>query len=203
MDNYKKIGTIKTIFIIITAISLAIFVLKKEDLLIIIILILIFLLYFMRDPERDIADGIVSPADGIVTDLRIDKDGAYISIFMNIHNVHINRAPISCTVIQMKHMDGTHYPAYGDWSNNERMIYKLFNKEKNIELEITEIAGIVARRIIPFINTGQNITKGERIGMILFGSRVNLIVKHTSIKWCVDVGDTVMAGSSKIAEFKF
>lgn len=160
------------------------------------LLFTLFLLIFFRDPERKIGEGIVSPADGKVIEVKQEGEEIKISIFMNLHNVHVNRIPILGKVISMIYIKGSHLPAFNKNSErNERMITTL-QTEIGI-VKITQIAGIFARRIKPYIKEGQLINKGERMGIIMFGSRVDLQMPN---KFVIKVkkGDKVLAGSSSI-----
>ena len=141
------------------------------------IIFLCFFLVFFRDPNRIIGPGIVSPADGRV--MLITSDENYktkIAVFMNVTNVHVNRAPISGRVVSIIHIPGGFIPAYHPESEqNERFITTMQTKIGKIKIK--QIAGIVAQRIVPYIHPGQHLTKGQRIGMIQFGSRVDLILQ--------------------------
>jgi len=155
---------------------------------------------FFRDPERRIGEGVVSPADGKVT--RVEKRGGrtfFISIFMNVHNVHVNRMPWGGAIVDIVHHPGGFAPAFDkDSDNNERVITRFRNEYGTWEM--TQIAGAVARRIVPYISPGQQMERGERFGMIRFGSRVDLLFKlPAGMELKVVQGQKVFAGSSVIA----
>lgn len=160
----------------------------------------IFLLIFFRDPERKTGEGIVSPADGIVSRIDNPEPGyVRICIFMNVHNVHVNRAPISGKVLSVEHIDGKHIPAFDkDSDANERMITEMETELGRIR--IVQIAGAVARRIMSYLVQGETIEKGERIGIIKLGSRVDLWLPEGKVKITVSLGQKVRAGESTIAE---
>lgn len=161
------------------------------------LLLTLFFLIFFRDPERKIAEGIVSPADGKIIKIQEEKE-IKISIFMNLHDVHVNRIPISGKVISMIYIKGSHLPAFNKNSErNERMITTL--QTEIGEVKITQIAGIFARRIKPYIKEGQVINKGERMGIIMFGSRVILQMPN-KVKIKIKEGDRVLAGSTSIGD---
>jgi phosphatidylserine decarboxylase len=162
------------------------------------ILITLFFIVFFRDPDRAKKDGIVAPADGKITEI-IKKDGfVKIVTVMNIHNVHVNRAPIDGNVKDIEHHNGNHIPAFNkDSENNERLITTLDTKIG--EVKIIQIAGAFARRIEPYINKGDNIISGQRIGIIRFGSRVDLYLPENKVKIVVNQGITVKASESQIA----
>jgi phosphatidylserine decarboxylase len=158
------------------------------------------LLLFFRDPQRRIAEGVVSPADGKVVEVtRKGGDWWYVSIFMNVHNVHVNRAPWGGAVLSQEHVPGGYVPAFNKESNrNERVITRL--RTNNGTWVIKQIAGAVARRIVPYVSEGQRLEKGERLGMIRFGSRVDLDFRMPrGMSISVRPGDRVKAGSDEIA----
>jgi phosphatidylserine decarboxylase len=161
-----------------------------------------FLLFF-RDPDRRIANGIVAVADGRICDIREINDSNIgdslnISTFMNIYNVHVNRMPIEGTIKKITYLSGGHIPAFKKESkNNERMITII---ETPIGLvKIIQIAGIIARRIVNYANQNDYLSKGSRLGIIKFGSRVDLILPKRMIKnITVEIGDKVKAGENQI-----
>jgi len=168
--------------------------LAKESVLVFILDI--FFIWFFRDPERTAQgpeDVIVSPADGKVVDIR-DNTAC---IFMNINNVHVNRAPVSGKIVKMKHKDGGYLPAFfKDSHRNERNLICI---ESDYGLvRIVQIAGTVTRRIDTYFNVGDRVVRGERIGMIRFGSRVD-ITPPDGYTLMVNKGDTVKAAVSAIA----
>jgi len=166
---------------------------------IIALLLTLFLLVFFRDPERKPVgdeDDALSPADGKV----ISKNDRTIGIFMNIHNVHVNRAPLSGTVIEIDYKPGGYIPASNKDSDvNERNHVKI--KTDNGNIELTQIAGVLIRRIVSYISEGSQVKRGERIGMIRFGSRVDVMIPEV-YSYTVNVGDKVKAGESIIARKK-
>ncbi len=163
-----------------------------------VILISLFLLIFFRDPTRTIGDGVVAPADGRV--IVADKHAGRISIFMGIHNVHVNRSPVGGLVQRVEHFKGTHLPASSkDSERNERVIIHL--RTKIGKVKIVQIAGIVARRIVPYVRPGLKLKKGQRIGIIRFGSRVDLYLPET-VNIITEIGDKVIAGTSQIGAVK-
>lgn len=156
----------------------------------------IFFIWFFRDPERTAEgpeDVIVSPADGKVVDIR----GNTVCIFMNINNVHVNRAPLGGKIVKMKHKDGGYLPAFfKDSHRNERNLICI---ESDYGLvKVVQIAGTVTRRIDTYFNVGDRVVRGERIGMIRFGSRVD-ITPPDGYMLVVKKGDRVKAAVSVIA----
>jgi phosphatidylserine decarboxylase len=177
---------------------------------------------FFRDPERIVpqgADLIVSPADGLITliqqvpppaELQVaDGQGAEpltsepltrISIFMSVFDVHINRAPIGGTVTRVIYIPGKFVNADLDKASeeNERQ-HVLIERADGVRVAFTQIAGLVARRIVPFIKPGDIVAAGQRVGLIRFGSRVDVYLpRGTESK--VLLGQKVIAGETVLAE---
>ena len=164
-----------------------------------------FFLLFFRDPERKVGNGIVIPADGRireisnVTDPNVGKC-TLISTFMNVYNVHVNRMPLDGTIEDVVHRPGAHLPAFKKESErNERVIITI--KTGIGTIKIIQIAGTLARRIVPYIKKGDTLKKGEKIGIIRLGSRVDVYLPFKAIKTiCVKEGDRVKAGEDTLAE---
>ncbi len=176
------------------------------------ILITIWVYFFFRDPERFSLENnkyLVSPADGLITKIEEssgpielnmeNKKFTKISIFMNVFNCHVNRSPLSSTVKDIIYKPGKFLNASLDKASeeNERNYY-LLKTETGEEIVVVQIAGLIARRIITQVNKDQTLTQGERIGMIRFGSRVDVFFnkKNTLAK----IGQNVTAGESILAE---
>ena len=158
------------------------------------LLLQIFFLYFFRDVGRHIEDGIISPADGKV----LYAGRHSVSIFMSIFDMHVNLMPYDGKIVSMKHIYGSHRPAYGDVEKNERMEIEI---ESDIgRIKLIQIAGVFARRIVPYIKEGDFVKKGEKIGIIRFGSRVEIILPE-SCHVVAGEGKKIKAGE-KIAEIK-
>ena len=170
--------------------------------------------YFFRDPNRvtpNINNSLISPADGkILTieesyspDVLSDEKKQKlmkVSIFMNVFNVHVNRIPLSGKIVWLKYVPGTFFNASLDKAseNNERMIIKIETASK-INIYVVQIAGLIARRIKCNLDENQNVSTGERFGIIRFGSRVDLYLPlKANIK--VLKGQTTIAGETVIAE---
>ena len=162
------------------------------------ILSLSYLLFF-RDPDRKVCGAAVcSPADGVIQFVRKNGDGWRIAVFMNIHNVHVNRSPVDGTISEMRHIPGSHIPAFEKESErNERVVYRI--ETTYGEIKMVQIAGIVARRIVPYMKEGDKLGKGERIGLIRFGSRVDTYLPKGFMP-LVKEGERVKAGESPLAE---
>lgn len=167
-----------------------------------------FACHFFRDPERVVPDKkniAVSPADGkiiriaSVTDPLNGESRQCISIFMNVLNVHVNRMPVSGTVKAIEYKPGRFLNASLSKASedNERCLYSIQDK-KGDTWTMVQVAGLIARRIVCRVDKGETVTRGERFGMIKFGSRVDVYIPEGYIP-TVMVGDTVMAGSTILA----
>ncbi len=176
------------------------------------ILITIWVYYFFRDPERfSISDDsyLVSPADGLITgisersgpeELRLENiTYTKVSVFMNVFNCHVNRIPTSGKIEEIYYKPGKFLNASLDKASeeNERNYYKIKSKKNNEEIIIVQIAGLIARRIVCEVEQGQELKQGERIGMIRFGSRVDIYFKNKKV--LAKLGQNVIAGESLIA----
>jgi phosphatidylserine decarboxylase len=163
------------------------------------IILAVFFVVFFRDPERtpegDENDA-VSPADGRVISM---KDRT-ICIFMNIHNVHVNRSPLAGTITHIDYKPGGYIPAFNKDSHVNERNHVVMKTEPGA-LELTQIAGVLTRRIVSYISEGSELKRGERIGMIRFGSRVDVIVPE-GYEFTVEVDDRVRAGETIIAMLK-
>lgn len=161
--------------------------------------VLVFFLIFFRDPERTIGEGIIAPADGKIRDIK-EENGTYlISTFMEVNNVHVNRMPIDGRIVTMTHFPGYHLRAWKKESDlNERVVIKIDTALG--EITVVQLAGLIARRVYPYIKDGDVLKKGERIGIIRLGSRVDVYLPVGKIKEIpVKIGDPVLAGVTTIA----
>ncbi len=178
----------------------------------ILIIITVWVYYFFRDPERyPINDEsyLVSPADGLITDvsersgpeeLRLENTTyTKVSIFMNVFNCHVNRVPTSGKIEEIYYKPGKFLNASLDKASeeNERNYFKIKCNKNNEEIVIVQIAGLIARRIVCEVEQGQELKQGDRIGMIRFGSRVDLYFKNKKV--LAKLGQNVVAGESLIA----
>jgi len=166
----------------------------------------LFFVLFFRDPERRIPSGeqlIVSPADGRVKKIEKSADGSsqLISIFMSLFNVHINRVPVDGIVKEISYKPGRFIPAFRDKASedNERNVIVIENAHGNIILK--QIAGSLSRRIVCNLNPGQRVSKGERFGLIHFGSRLELALP-VSVELKVRERGRVKAGETVLGVFK-
>lgn len=165
--------------------------------------VFLFFLAFFRDPERAAAPGVVSPADGRVVrlDQVQDRDlGACdrLSIFMSPKDVHVNRFPLAGTVVAVTHLAGGHIPAFDKDSHLNERVETLLDTAELGRVKVIQIAGTVARRIVPYAAAGHAAAKGERMGLIRLGSRCDLLVAPGSVRWAAKLGDQVHAGSTSL-----
>jgi len=163
------------------------------------------LIVFFRDPERMIGSGVVAVADGKIREITTLHDAevgqcTLISTFMNIHNVHVNRMPLDGTIEEITHHPGGHLPAYKKESDrNERVVFLIQTEIGRIK--IVQIAGTLARRIVPYVSKGQMLKKGAKIGLIRLGSRVDVYLPTKKIKAVsIQVGEDLKAGEDSLAE---
>ena len=164
-----------------------------------------FFLWFFRDPRREIPAGaglIVSPGDGVVTEtVAIETpDGRRqrVSVFLSVFNVHVNRMPIAGEVVRVEYKKGLYLNAMNPQSaeRNEQAIVTV--RGEGIEVTFKQIAGLLARRIVCHLKVGQKVERGERMGLIKFGSRVDVIVP-ADVEIVVKKGDKVSGGSTVLA----
>ena len=199
-------------FLAIAIIATFIILLFSKFLGAIFILITIWVYYFFRDPDRiSINDDnyLVSPADGLITniseqigpiELQLENTTfTKVSIFMNVFNCHVNRTPLAGTVEEINYKPGKFINASLDKASeeNERNYFKIKCNKSGEEIIIVQIAGLIARRIVCEVEQGQNLKQGERIGMIRFGSRVDIYFKNKKV--LAKKGQNVVAGESLIA----
>lgn len=177
---------------------------------------------FFRDPERVVPqadDAIISPADGLVSlitrveppaELHVDDGSGHpglpagpvtrISIFMSVFDVHINRAPIAGTVRRLVYIPGKFVNADLDKASeeNERQ-HILIERSDGLAIGFTQIAGLIARRIVPFVKPGDTLAKGQRVGLIRFGSRVDVYLP-AGTEPSVLMGQKIIAGETILAQ---
>ena len=176
------------------------------------IAISIWVYYFFRDPDRISIDDdtyLVSPADGLITDisersgpeeLRLENTTyTKVSIFMNVFNCHVNRVPTTGKIEEIYYKPGKFLNASLDKASeeNERNFFKIISNKNKEEIIIVQIAGLIARRIVCEVEQGQELRQGDRVGMIRFGSRVDIYFKNKKV--LAKKGQNVVAGESLIA----
>lgn len=169
--------------------------------------------YFFRDPERVTPDRpglIVSPADGIVSLIEpavppaeldmADTPLTRVSVFMNVFNCHVNRLPVPGEVLGVAYRPGKFFNASLDKASadNERNSLRV-RMEDGRELAVVQIAGLVARRIVCFVQPGAQLGRGDRFGLIRFGSRLDVYLP-AGVEPMVDIGQTMVAGETVLAD---
>ena len=170
----------------------------------------VFIIYFFRDPDRVVPNGaglVVSPADGKIVAAGMVKNSTYynetcvkISVFMSVFNVHVNRMPCKGTVKKISYNPGKFFSANLDKASKENEQNAVYlETEDGKEICTVQIAGLIARRIICRVQEGDTVKKGQRFGLICFGSRLDVYLpENTNLK--VAVGDRVKAGTSALGE---
>lgn len=156
-----------------------------------------FVAWFFRDPDREPpSSGVLAPADGRVTAVREEAGRLRVGVFMNVTDVHVNRAPIGGEVRAVEHAAGAHRPAFSkDSERNERVRFTFPDHD------VVLIAGAFARRITAYVASGDRVERGERIGHIAFGSRADVVLPDGIERddLLVGMGDQVRAGETVIA----
>jgi len=172
-------------------------------------IVALWIAYFFRDPERPgqrAATLVIAPADGKVVQITPMTESLFmkapairISIFMNIFNVHVNRYPISGTVEYVTHAPGRFFNAMADRASLENEQTSVGIASGSERVLVRQIAGLIARRIVTYSTPGEQVHQGDRMGLIRFGSRVDVFIPE-SAKVNVQVGDMTFAGVTVLAE---
>ena len=170
----------------------------------------LFVTWFFRDPERSIPEdpnAIVSPGDGKIVEIISEKDPlldeAYtrVSIFLNVFNVHVNRVPISGKIQATRYNPGKFFNAASHKASLDNEQSAILLNNGHVTILVKQIAGLIARRIVCWAKEGDEYQRGQRFGLIRFGSRVDIFLPEgTDIK--VEIGDIVSGGSSIIGYLK-
>ena len=167
-----------------------------------------FVFYFFRDPEREVPSGegaVISPGDGKIIDIREVDESSFIggpcrriTIFLSIFNVHVQRAPVSGDVAHREYRPGEFAVAWHPKASEKNEQSSLGLIAGGHRVLVRQIAGLIARRIVTYPEQGGRVERGERIGLIRFGSRVDLFMP---LDWSLDcaVGDKVAGGSTVLA----
>lgn len=165
----------------------------------------LFVFYFFRNPEREIPAGpglIVSPGDGRVVVVKDEcytgRAGKRISVFLAVWNVHVNRSPAAGTISRLDYKPGKFMAAWAETASldNEQNVFTLASEHG--ELVFKQIAGWVARRVVSWKKQGDIVARGERVGLVRFGSRVDIWMPE-NVEVLVNVGERVKGGSSVLA----
>jgi phosphatidylserine decarboxylase len=174
---------------------------------VILVCLALFVFSFFRDPNRVIpseAGAVVSPADGrvvvVTNEENAGRPGKRISIFLAIWNVHVNRAPAAGTITKLDYRPGKFFAAMRERASleNEQNVFSLTTDAG--EMVFKQIAGVMARRVVSWKKQGEQVERGERIGLVRFGSRVDVWVPREA-ELLVKVGDRMKGGSSVIARW--
>jgi phosphatidylserine decarboxylase len=168
----------------------------------------VFVLFFFRDPERTPPadpNSIVSPADGrvmeIIEEMHGDQPGRRISVFLSIFDVHVNRSPVAGRITSIEYRSGKFYAAMRGRASAENEQNAFHVSTEHGPVVFKQIAGWVARRILVWKAVGDSVTRGERVGMIRFGSRMDIWLPDR-VEILVRSGQHVSAGSSIVARWK-
>ena len=163
-----------------------------------------FLAFFFRDPQRQPPEGsgwVVSPADGKILSIDTDPDGRRrIAIFLSVFDVHVNRAPIAGTVDSVQYRPGRYFKAFDPRASKENEQAAITVSSPSGPVEFALIAGILARRVVCRIETGQMLQLGQRVGLIRFGSRAEVVLPP-DVSIMVHPGDRVKGCATPLARF--
>jgi phosphatidylserine decarboxylase len=171
------------------------------------VLLALFVFSFFRDPERAIPaepGAVVSPGDGrvvvVTAEEHAGRPGKRVSIFLAVWNVHVNRSPATGTITKMEYRPGKFLAAMRERASfeNEQNVFTLSTDAG--EIVFKQIAGLIARRVVSWKKAGEKVDRGERIGLVRFGSRVDLWVPNEA-EILVSVGENVKGGSSVLARW--
>jgi phosphatidylserine decarboxylase len=174
---------------------------------IVLVLLALFVFSFFRDPQRVIPaehGAVVSPGDGrvvvVAEEENAGKPGKRVSIFLAVWNVHVNRSPVAGTITKMEYRPGKFLAAMRERASveNEQNVFTLSTDAG--EIVFKQIAGLIARRVVSWKKTGDKVSRGERIGLVRFGSRVDLWVPKKA-EIMVKLGENVKGGSSVLARW--
>jgi phosphatidylserine decarboxylase len=171
-----------------------------------------FILYFFRDPERKIPQdpcAVIAPADGKIVEVEnsleenfLNREMKRIGIFLSITDCHINRFPVTGRVVSTRYIPGRFHKAYLTLASNENeRLATLVETEDKEQIVIVQVAGFIARRIVSYVRVGDLVQRGERFGMIKFGSRVDIYLP-LRCEVTVLVGDKVRGGETIIGWLK-
>ncbi len=187
------------------------FLFNIKFLAVILLILLLFSLYFFRDPKRfrPLSENfIVSPADGKVIEIKklfsekLQEESYKISIFMSVFDVHFNRLPYRGVILKKDYRKGKFFNASLDKASedNEKMIY--YVDSTKFKYTVTQIAGLIARRIVSYPNSGEELNTSDKLGIIKFGSRAEIEIPQNIIDINISVGQQVYAGESIIGSIK-
>ncbi len=190
------VAIVLLVLVVLYAISHALLILAP---LAVVLVFFGLLLSFFRDPERKVAEGIVAAADGRVMVVKEEGSRIRIGTFMNVTNVHVNRSPAAGYLVRVDTREGPRAPAYSPEATGNAQKRYLLGTPIGL-VEVVQITGLIARRCVAYSRAGSPLRRGERFGMVLFGSRVDVVLPKDSVRVVVRVGTRVHAGSTTIAE---
>lgn len=169
-------------------------------------------LLFFRDPERPLEpdpDIVYAAADGFITDVEEAHEdwipggeALRISTFLSIHNVHVNRSPVEGSITKMEEVAGRFVPAFLGGAKEENHQNRIAIDGPRGRAVVVQIAGMVARRISRWVDTGESVAAGQRIGLIHFGSRTDVLLPAGSADPLVRTGERVRAGETPLARYR-
>ena len=170
-------------------------------------LLLLFCLNFFRDPKREIPKGkgiFVSPADGKIVQIKSIEDpdigkANLVSIFLNVFNVHVNRTPVGGSISKVQHKKGKFLAAFNHSASDENEQSNIHIHSEEGMIKVKQIAGLLARRIRCYVQKGNHLNIGDKLGFIMFGSRVDIILPVT-INLMVELGQKLKGGESIIGK---
>jgi phosphatidylserine decarboxylase len=206
-------GSTILIVVAIVALALVLWLIWPDSVLLDVLLFVVaigavFILYFFRDPNRKVAAEpgvVVSPADGKVVEIVEEDESLYLqepvcrlSIFLSVFDVHVQRAPIGGEVALVEHRPGAFLQAFRPEASDVNEFVAMIINTKYGRVLVKQIAGILARRCVNYAEVGDSLAKGQRFGLIKFGSRVDLFLPPGA-QFLVEVGDQVYGGLTPVA----
>lgn len=190
--------------VILAAGTLALFLLHLYPFSAALLILCLFVAFFFRDPERSfLLEGtqVLSPADGKIVSVRQENGQETVSIFLSIFDVHINRAPVGGKITKIEYRKGKFLAAFDERASAENEQNSITIDHEGRTVRFVQIAGLIARRIVCWRKEGEDIKAGERIGLIKFGSRVDVFLPAGS-RINVALGQRVKAGVTVIGEVR-
>ena len=164
------------------------------------VLLALFVAYFFRNPDRDSPTDpnlVLSPADGHVSFIKEGIDSTVVSVFLSVFDVHVNRTPIAGTITKVEYKEGQFLNALNHRSSTDNEQNVITVRNNKIEVTFSQIAGVIARRIVFWPKVGDSLKSGERIGLIKFGSRMDIVLSP-KVKIEVTKGQKVVGGLTVI-----
>lgn len=203
-EGYRFIGAALLLFFVF-------FVFVSPYVAVIPLILSFYFAYFFRNPKRTIEqneDYVLSPADGTVQEIsRVEYDefikgaGNKITVFMSVFNVHVNRSPITGEIKYQKYVCGRFRPAYKDSVGFENEHHLIGIENDRLRITVTQIAGILARRIVSWVTLSDNLEQGELYGMIRFGSCLEIVMPE-DVEVMVSKGEKVIGGKTVLGRIK-